>query len=120
MHNFSQSKNKFGYVYILTTQGVAEKALEMLEALEYHFYAVACPERDALQAHLKELGVRSLIYYPVSLHYKAPCKALQYGTKRLRAREILAAQCLLPPYRPQMTEADIYHVMDTVNSFKTN
>ena len=27
MHNFSQSKNKFGYVYILTAQGVAEKAL---------------------------------------------------------------------------------------------
>lgn len=26
MHNFSQSKNKFGYVYILTPSGMAEKA----------------------------------------------------------------------------------------------
>ncbi len=26
MHNFSQSKNKFGYVYILTPIGMAEKA----------------------------------------------------------------------------------------------
>jgi EPS-associated MarR family transcriptional regulator len=27
MHNFSQSKNKFGYIYVLTPQGMAQKAL---------------------------------------------------------------------------------------------
>lgn len=27
MHNFSQSKNKFGYVYLLTPVGMTEKAL---------------------------------------------------------------------------------------------
>ena len=27
MHNFSQSKNKFGYIYVLTPQGVTEKAV---------------------------------------------------------------------------------------------
>ncbi len=27
VQNFSQSKNKFGYVYVLTPEGVAEKAL---------------------------------------------------------------------------------------------
>ncbi len=26
VHNFSESKNKFGYVYLLTPSGVAEKA----------------------------------------------------------------------------------------------
>jgi EPS-associated MarR family transcriptional regulator len=26
VHNFSQSKNKFGYIYVLTPQGIAEKA----------------------------------------------------------------------------------------------
>lgn len=27
VHNFSQSKNKFGYIYVLTPQGIAEKAI---------------------------------------------------------------------------------------------
>ena len=27
VHNFSQSKNKFGYIYVLTPQGISEKAL---------------------------------------------------------------------------------------------
>ena len=27
MQNFAQSKNKFGYIYILTPQGIAEKAV---------------------------------------------------------------------------------------------
>lgn len=41
MQNFSQSKNKFGYVYILTPAGIAEKSLltkRFLDRklLEYH------------------------------------------------------------------------------------
>ena len=27
VHNFSQSKNKFGYIYVLTPKGIAEKAM---------------------------------------------------------------------------------------------
>ena len=27
VQNFSQSKNKFGYIYVLTPQGIAEKAV---------------------------------------------------------------------------------------------
>lgn len=34
MQNFSQSKNKFGYVYILTPSGITEKASQTSEFLK--------------------------------------------------------------------------------------
>lgn len=50
MHNFSQSKNKFGYVYILTPSGMAEKA-----ALTSHFLKRKLQEYEALTAEIRSL-----------------------------------------------------------------
>jgi len=50
MHNFSQSKNKFGYVYILTPSGMAEKA-----ALTSNFLIRKLAEYESLTAEIQSL-----------------------------------------------------------------
>jgi EPS-associated MarR family transcriptional regulator len=50
MQNFSQSKNKFGYVYILTPTGMAEKA-----ALTSRFLKRKMSEYEALKAEIDDL-----------------------------------------------------------------
>lgn len=50
MQNFSQSKNKFGYVYILTPGGMAEKA-----ALTGNFLKRKLVEYEALKAEIEYL-----------------------------------------------------------------
>lgn len=50
MHNFSQSKNKFGYVYILTPSGMAEKA-----ALTSNFLKRKLAEYESLTAEIQSL-----------------------------------------------------------------
>jgi len=50
MQNFTQSKNKFGYVYILTPDGLAEKA-----ALTHRFLQRKIEEYDLLRAEIEEL-----------------------------------------------------------------
>ncbi len=50
MQNFSQSKNKFGYVYILTPRGMAEKA-----ALTGNFLKRKLVEYEALKAEIESL-----------------------------------------------------------------
>ena len=52
VHNFSQSKNKFGYIYVLTPQGIAKKALLTRRFLERKLqeYDALRAEIDALQA----------------------------------------------------------------------
>ncbi len=50
MQNFSGSKNKFGYVYILTPRGIAEKA-----ALASNFLRRKLDEYDALRLEIETL-----------------------------------------------------------------
>jgi EPS-associated MarR family transcriptional regulator len=50
VHNFSQSKNKFGYIYVLTPKGIAEKL-----ALTSRFLKRKKSEYDALKAEIEGL-----------------------------------------------------------------
>lgn len=51
VQNFKQSKNKFGYVYLLTPQGVAEKVL-----LTGRFLNRKMVEYEALKAEIEALS----------------------------------------------------------------
>ena len=50
MQNFSQSKNKFGYIYVLTPSGIAQKA-----ALAGRFLQRKMQEFEALKAEIELL-----------------------------------------------------------------
>lgn len=50
VQNFSQSKNKFGYIYVLTPQGLAEKA-----QLTGRFLKRKMQEYDALKVEIEAL-----------------------------------------------------------------
>ncbi len=52
VHNFSQSKNKFGYIYVLTPQGIAEKTL-----LAARFLKRKMTEYEQLQSEIEALKV---------------------------------------------------------------
>ena len=61
--------------------------------------------RDALQAHLKERGIGSAIYYPICLHEQSCFKDLGYKTGQLPESELAAKEVLSLPVYPEMTEA---------------
>lgn len=50
MRNFANSKNKFGYVYVLTPNGITEKA-----SLAHHFIQRKMEEYEALKAEIQAL-----------------------------------------------------------------
>ena len=50
VENFSQSKNKFGYIYVLTPQGILEKA-----TLTGRFLVRKMAEFDALKAEIETI-----------------------------------------------------------------
>ena len=95
-------------------------APESAEAHVHHLFVVTCPQRDALQAHLREQGVQALIHYPVPVHEQPPCRALRRDPAGLGASERHAAQCLSLPCHPQMSDAEIDQVVHAVNTFRTH
>ncbi len=74
--------------------------------------------RDALQKHLAELGIETLIHYPTPPHRQ---KAFvdTYGVVDYPVAEKLAGTELSLPLHPFMTEEEIGMVIDGVNSFES-
>ena len=52
MKNFATSKNKFGYVYVLTPNGMAEKA-----AITHRFLQRKMDQYDALRKEIEKLNL---------------------------------------------------------------
>ncbi|TGL10781.1 MarR family EPS-associated transcriptional regulator [Leptospira meyeri] len=51
MNNFRNNKNKMSYTYLLTPNGIEEKA-----RLTMHFYEIKKKEYEALRAEIEKLG----------------------------------------------------------------
>ena len=84
----------------------------------YHLFVVTCDQRDALQAHLQQHQVQSLIHYPIPVHQQEPCQNMARDPRGLSNSERHAASCLSLPCHPQMTDNNIATVIAAMNSFQ--
>ena len=88
----------------------------------YHVYnlytiRVADGRRDALQRHLKNKGIDSMVYYPVPLHkmkvFEGRCKV--FGD--LKESEKASKEVLSLPIGPLMEEKDVLKVIEAIKEF---
>ena len=83
----------------------------------YHQFAILCPRRDALQTHLKEKGVDSMIYYPVPLHFHEPYKKYGHGEGSLPITERICREVLCLPIHPHLADEQVKHAAECVKEF---
>uniref|UniRef100_Q3AST0 Pyridoxal phosphate-dependent enzyme n=1 Tax=Chlorobium chlorochromatii (strain CaD3) TaxID=340177 RepID=Q3AST0_CHLCH len=123
LHSFTERRWQIAEYY---REHIDNPLINLLSAPEertahvYHLYVVTTAYRDALQVYLQENQIQALIHYPIPVHFQDPCKNILRDPKGLAKSEYHAAQCLSLPCHPQMSDADIEHVANTVNSFKVS
>lgn len=82
----------------------------------YHLFPVRSPERDALQGHLRSMGVETLIHYPVALPQQPAFLVFSPGDCPYAARA--AAEVLSLPLYPRLDESDITRVANATRAFQ--
>lgn len=82
----------------------------------YHIFPIFTPHRDALQQHLSEHGIQTLIHYPIPPHQQACYK--EYNQLALPVTEQLAHEELSLPLNPTMTDEEVAHIVATLNAFR--
>jgi dTDP-4-amino-4,6-dideoxygalactose transaminase len=83
----------------------------------YNQYTIRSDRRDDLQAHLKQRGIGSSIYYPLPLHLQPCFSYLGYKAGQCPESEKAAGEVLSLPVYPELTQAQLDEVVSAVRSF---
>jgi dTDP-4-amino-4,6-dideoxygalactose transaminase len=83
----------------------------------YNQYIVRVQKRDSLREHLTANGVGTEIYYPVPLHLQKCFAYLGYQKGQLPESERAALETVALPIYPELSEAQLQYVVDTVAAF---
>ncbi len=83
----------------------------------FHQYTIRVPKRDQLMAYLKENGVGTEIYYPLSLHQQNCFAYLGQQTGSLPHSEQATQEVLSLPVYPELTSEQQDYVVSIVAKF---
>ena len=83
----------------------------------FHQFTIRHPRRDALRDHLARHEVGTDLIYPVPLHRQKCYEELGYGEGSFPEAEKAAATCVSLPIFPELTDAQVEHVIATINAF---
>jgi dTDP-4-amino-4,6-dideoxygalactose transaminase len=86
----------------------------------YHLYVVRTPNRDSLQAHLKEQGIFTGIHYPIPCHLQQALAYLGYKPGDFPVTEAAVQQIISLPMFPEITDEDIEAITREVNDYLGN
>jgi dTDP-4-amino-4,6-dideoxygalactose transaminase len=79
----------------------------------WHLYVVQTPHRERVQAHLRALGIETLVHYPIPNH-KQEAYANMGDAYSLPITERLADTVLSLPMGPHLSQTDVDRVCDAL------
>jgi dTDP-4-amino-4,6-dideoxygalactose transaminase len=83
----------------------------------YHLYVVRSEQRDALRAHLTQLGVQTGLHYPIPIHLQDAYAMLGHGEGDFPEAEAWARECVSLPMYAELSPAQVEQVIQGVKSF---
>ena len=85
----------------------------------FHQYTLTCinADRDALQKHLQEKGVPTMIYYPLPVHKQKGYQNAQFEPGSLELSEHLCKHVISLPIHTEMTDDVMNYIIESVHSF---
>jgi len=104
------------------SEALATTDVRPLEQLEgrlhvFHLFVVDAPDREALEAHLDEAGIETLIHYPVPVHQHPPYQRLAQGPVSLSVSERLCKRILSLPIYPELRDDEVKRIEEALRAF---
>lgn len=84
----------------------------------WHLFVVRTPRREAVRAHLHDLGIATAVHYPVPPHLQPAYRGLGWTKGSLPVSERLHAEVLSLPIGPHLSDEQVDAVIAGVASFR--
>ena len=110
-------RKEIAHYYYEHIQNSSVKLPDLLpdDANAYHLFPILCEPRDAMQAHLTEKGIGTVIHYPIAPH-KQECYK-EWNGMSLPITEYIADHELSLPIGPTITLDEAEEVVKAINEF---
>jgi dTDP-4-amino-4,6-dideoxygalactose transaminase len=104
----------------LITLPINDNAIEVThyENHVWHVFVIRCEQREALQKHLLDNGIQTLIHYPIPPHKQEAYKG--WAELDYPVSELIHEQVISLPLGPTITDVDINAVINACNNFGVN
>lgn len=83
----------------------------------FHQYTVRADRRDSLAQYLKERGIGTTVYYPLSLHLQPVFRELGYQAGEFPNSEEAQRVVLSLPMFPELTDHEVDQVVEAIATF---
>lgn len=117
---WTQQRQEIATLYLEGLNNVGDIILPVIAEHSthvYHLFVIRTQHREALQNQLTQLGVGTLIHYPIPPHLQKAYKHLGYQKGDFPVAEELAETCLSLPIWPGMTKEQVLEVANTIKKF---
>lgn len=82
----------------------------------WHVFVIRCEQREALQKHLLEHGIQTLIHYPIPPHQQQAYK--EWNMDSYPVSELIHQQVMSLPMGSTVTDEQVAQVIAAINTFK--
>ncbi|MBB4634644.1 DegT/DnrJ/EryC1/StrS family aminotransferase [Longimicrobium terrae] len=122
LRGWSDGRRKNAAFYDQALAGIDEVQTPVVSADNESIYnqytlRVRGGRRDALADHLREKGIGSGVYYPVPLHLQECFEYLGYKEGQFPESELACREVLSLPVFPELTEAQLAYVAESIRAF---
>lgn len=83
----------------------------------YHQYTIRTSQRDELRSYLKEHGIGTGVYYPLSLHLQEVFADLGYREGDFPNSELATKEVLSLPMFPELEHEEVEYVCEKIKAF---
>lgn len=100
-------------------EGLITPGIQPQSAHVYHQYTLRLKntDRNALQKHLADKGIPSMIYYPVPLHLQKAYQYLGYGKGNFPVAEALCESVISLPMHTELSQEQLEYITTAVLEF---
>jgi len=120
LDDWNQERNLLAQIYREGLREVSALALPEVAAgctHVWHLFVVLAERRDALQAHLLERGIQTMIHYPVPPHLQKAYGGAGFREGQFPLAENMARTCLSLPLYPGMRTEQVEKVCEEIRLF---
>jgi len=86
----------------------------------WHKYVIKVSDRTALRSYLHTNNVETKIHYELPLYeYPVGYPYINYAADLYREASAFCSECMSLPIYPEMTDAEVEHVVESVKSYNS-